>query len=322
VLRLIYRDTLEFLTMLAVYSPPQPQVIPFSTIFPIRLPTRQPLAIAHTTEDLIELWLHDKSSNTQDNYRRDLRYFLEFINHKSLHLVMLNDLQAYADFLIEKGYASETQRRRLVAIKSLLTFGHDLDILSRNVGRTLKLPKIKITIAERILTEAQVFAILDHTKTERDYALLRFMYATGARVSELCNLRWRDLREATDDRGQVTLFGKGQKTRTIIFSAETWKCLKALRKEASEDDYVFQGRKGKSLHRTRMARILTQARQQAGIDLKVSPHWFRHSHASHALERGTPITLVQHTLGHSSLATTGIYLHVRPQDSSALYLAV
>jgi integrase/recombinase XerD len=322
VLRLIYRDTSEFFIMLAVSSLPQPQVIPFPTVFPIGLPTRQPLAIAHTTEDLIELWLHDKSPNTQDNYRRDLRYFLEFINHKSLHLVMLNDLQAFADFLIEKGYASETRRRRLVAIKSLLTFGHDLDILSRNVGRTLKLPKVKITIAERILTEVQVFAILEQTKTTRNYALLRFMYATGARVSEICNLRWRDLREATEDRGQVTLFGKGQKTRMIIFSAETWKCLKALRNDASEDSYVFQGLKGKALHRTQIARILTQACQQAGIGMKVSPHWFRHSHASHALERGTPITLVQNTLGHASLATTGIYLHVRPQDSSALYLAV
>nr|WP_242050989.1 tyrosine-type recombinase/integrase [Leptolyngbya sp. FACHB-238] len=319
---MIYRDTSEFFIMLAVSSLPQPQVIPFPTVFPIGLPTRQPLAIAHTTEDLIELWLHDKSPNTQDNYRRDLRYFLEFINHKSLHLVMLNDLQAFADFLIEKGYASETRRRRLVAIKSLLTFGHDLDILSRNVGRTLKLPKVKITIAERILTEVQVFAILEQTKTTRNYALLRFMYATGARVSEICNLRWRDLREATEDRGQVTLFGKGQKTRMIIFSAETWKCLKALRNDASEDSYVFQGLKGKALHRTQIARILTQACQQAGIGMKVSPHWFRHSHASHALERGTPITLVQNTLGHASLATTGIYLHVRPQDSSALYLAV
>lgn len=308
--------------MLAVYSPSQAQVIPFPTVFPIGLPIRQPMAIAHTTEELIELWLHDKSPNTQDNYRRDLRYFLEFINHKSLHLVMLNDLQAYADFLIEKGYASETRRRRLVSIKSLLTFGHDLDILSRNVGRTLKLPKVKLTIAERILTKAQVFAILDNTKTERDYALLRFMYATGARVSEICGLRWRDLREAAEERGQVTLFGKGQKTRVIIFSAETWKCIKALRKDASEDDYVFQGRAGKSLHRTRIARILTQACERAGLNLKVSPHWFRHSHASHALERGTPITLVQTTLGHVSLATTGIYLHVRPQDSSALYLPV
>lgn len=308
--------------MLAVCIPPQPQVIPFPTFFPIGLPVRQPLAIAHTNQDLIDLWLHDKSPNTQDNYKRDLRYFLEFIDQKSLHLVTLNDLQAYADALIKKGYAPETRRRHLVAIKSLLTFGHDLDILSRNVGRTLKLPKVKITIAERILTEAQVFTILNHTKTERDYALLRFMYATGARVSEICSLRWRDLREATEDRGQATLFGKGQRTRMVIFSAETWQILKALRKGASEDDYVFQSRTGKALHRTQIARILTQACKRSGIEMKVSPHWFRHSHASHALERGTPITLVQHTLGHASLATTGLYLHVRPQDSSALYLAV
>jgi site-specific recombinase XerD len=77
-----------------------------------------------------------------------------------------------------------------------------------------------------------------------------------------------------------------------------------------------------SLHPSMVERIVTKAAQRAGVEGKVSPHWLRHSHATHALERGAPIHLVQATLGHASVATTGRYLHARPTDSSSKYLAV
>lgn len=142
------------------------------------------------------------------------------------------------------------------------------------------------------------------------------------RESQIISLRWRDLQDSSIGRGQVTLFGKGQKTRTVIFSAKTWQIVKDLRATNDPDEVVFKSKTGKMLHRSQVQRMLKQSCDRAQITAHVSPHWFRHSHASHALERGTPINLVQVTLGHASIATTGIYLHVRPQDSSALYLAV
>lgn len=282
----------------------------------------QPFVIAETNEDLIALWLHGKSPNTCDGYRRDIRLFLNSINQKPLQSVTLNDVQAFAQQLAARGYASETQRRRLIALKSLLTYGYEMEILARNLGKWIKLPKVKVTIAERILSEAQIMTILAHPNKPRDSALLRLLYATGCRVSELCALRWRDVQASVQGRGQVTFFGKGQRTRTVVFSAATWQSVSALRGAASANDFVFQSRTGKKLYRSQVARILRTACEGTGIVAKVSPHWFRHAHASHALERGTPINLVQTTLGHASIATTGIYLHVRPQDSSALYLAV
>ncbi|HYQ91573.1 MAG TPA: tyrosine-type recombinase/integrase, partial [Candidatus Competibacteraceae bacterium] len=77
-----------------------------------------------------------------------------------------------------------------------------------------------------------------------------------------------------------------------------------------------------ALDRSQVHRIVRAAARRAGLTMPVSPHWLRHAHASHALERGAPIHLVQQTLGHASVATTGVYLHARPGDSSALYLAV
>jgi len=88
------------------------------------------------------------------------------------------------------------------------------------------------------------------------------------------------------------------------------------------DDPVFRSRKGGALDPSQVHRIVGKAARRAGIKAPVSPHWLRHAHASHALDRGAPIHLVQATLGHASVATTGKYLHARPSESSAKYLAV
>jgi integrase/recombinase XerD len=100
-----------------------------------------------------------------------------------------------------------------------------------------------------------------------------------------------------------------------------WQQLQALRGEAKAADPVFPSRKGGgSLDVSQVRRIVYLAARQAGLEQKVSPHWMRHAHASHALDRNAPIHLVQATLGHASVSTTGRYLHARPTDSSAFYL--
>lgn len=283
------------------------------------------LAECKNNDELIELWLHGKSPHSQRAYRRDVGYFLAFIEMKPLPLVVLNDVQAFASAIEAQGYSSNTLLRRLSAVKSLLSYGHRIGVLPVNVGAPLTAPKGKETLGERILTESQVLTMIALTPSVRDRILIRFLYAVGCRVSELCQLKWRDLTEASHGCGQVTLFGKGRKTRTVIFSAETWGLIQSLRGDAYADDPVFASRKGKGkghLDPSYVRKIVVEAARRAGIQGKVSPHWLRHSHASHALERGTPISLVQSTLGHASVATTGLYLHARPTDSSALHLPV
>ena len=118
------------------------------------------------------------------------------------------------------------------------------------------------------------------------------------------------------------MYGKGEKTRHVLLSAETWRELVQLRGSAGEDDAVFESQKGGCLSRVQVWNIVSQAADRAGIEKNVSPHWMRHAHASHALDRGAPVHLVKDTLGHASLATTSQYAHARPGDSSARYLAV
>jgi integrase/recombinase XerD len=118
----------------------------------------------------------------------------------------------------------------------------------------------------------------------------------------------------------VTVFGKGRKTRTILLKQDIWDELMQLKGDRSNDEPVFKSRKGGHINRHQLWRIVAAAAKRAGIEGKVSPHWLRHAHASHSLDRGAPIHLVQQTLGHESVATTSRYLHARPNDSSSLYL--
>jgi hypothetical protein len=151
--------------------------------------------------------------------------------------------------------------------------------------------------------------------------LLHLLYLAGVRVSELCGLRWRNLR-AQGDAGQVTVFGKGGRTRAIALPATVWAALAGLRGQAGAEEPVFPSRSGRALDRGRVRTIVRQAAEGVGVDAHISPHWLRHAHASHALDHGAPVHLVQATLGHSSVATTSRYLHARPGDSSARFLAV
>jgi integrase/recombinase XerD len=269
---------------------------------------------------LIEMWLHGLSPQTIERYRRTSRRFLDFVN-KPLHLVTLADLQGWQLTLLDLSPSS--QRTALATIKSLLSFGHKIGVLSENVDLSMRKPKAKDCLHERILSEQEVQSMIALESRLRNRVILLLLYSSGLRVSELCQLKWKDLKPRGES-GQVTVLGKGSKTRTVLLPAAVWNEIMHLRGDAHSSDAVFCSRegddKGRHLDRTQVYRIVAAAAKRAGIEGKVSPHWLRHSHASHSLSHGAPIHLVQATLGHSDITTTSRYLHARPNDSSALYL--
>jgi integrase/recombinase XerD len=188
----------------------------------------------------------------------------------------------------------------------------------RGVGAAIRLPRAKQTLSERILDVDAVLHLLALERNPRNKALLRLLYLGGLRISEACALCGRDL-AARYDAGQVTLFGKGGKTRAVLLKASIWQELIALRAE-DPDAPVFRSRQGGALDPSQVHRIVKQAAQRAGLPETVSAHWLRHAHVSHALDRGAPVHLVQATVGHASLTTTSRYAHARPGDSSSRYL--
>ena len=285
---------------------------------PLRPPPDEPPTVSSDGQ-LIEIWLNNhRSAHTRRAYAADIARFRGRIR-APLALVRLADLQAFAHTL--EGLAPASRYRTLSALKSLLAFGHRLGWLPFDVGRVLSLPAVRNRLSERILTEPDVYRLLSLEPVERNRVLLTLLYASGVRVSELCGLCWRDL-QTNGDGGQITVFGKGGSTRSIQIPASVWNLLCTLRgSQAGPDDSVFRSRKkGGALKPLAILRIVKKAATRAGIESKVSPHWLRHAHASHALDRGAPIHLVQATLGHASIHTTGRYLHARPKDSSSRFL--
>jgi integrase/recombinase XerD len=239
---------------------------------------------------------------------------------KPLAQVTLADLQVYADGLAQSGLKVASQNRALTTIKSLLSFGQETGYLPFNVGAAVKLRPNRDLLAQRILDEAEVVRLIDAVPEGRDRVLLRLLYVSGVRAAELCGLTWRDALPRQDG-GQITVFGKGGKTRTILLKPKIWQQLLSIKGAAGPDASMFRSRNGGGhLDTSQVRRIVYAAARKAGLEKKVSPHWLRHAHASHALERAAPIHLVQATLGHASLSTTGRYLHARPTESSSFYL--
>jgi integrase/recombinase XerD len=286
---------------------------------------------APTDGHLIELWLHGKSDATVDAYRSDLTKFVDFTEAKPLRTVTLSDVQDFADFISEL-LAPASQARILAALKSLFAFGHQVGYLPFDVGRPVKLPSRRDERAQRILSADDVHAMIAHAKRGRDRALVRTLYIGGLRVAEAVALTGRDLITRDDGGGgagggQLAVFGKGQKTRPVLLPASLFDELSSLALPHPDTPLFRSQKKGsdgepRPITARQAERIVKAAARKAGLKnaSEVSPHWLRHAHASHAMDRGARIHLVQATLGHSDISTTGKYLHARPDESSALYL--
>ncbi|MGH9760699.1 MAG: tyrosine-type recombinase/integrase, partial [Blastocatellia bacterium] len=189
---------------------------------------------AETDDEVIDLWTHGHSRHTQRAYRANAARFLGFTG-KPLALVSLRDIQAFADSLT--WLAPSSQGQVLAAVKSLLSFAQRIGYIRFNVGSAVRLPKAKDALAERILQESEVHRMFALEPNRRNQLILRTLYYAGIRVSELCGLRWRDLRPRGSE-GQITVFGKGGKTRAILIPPRLWNDLAALREDADEDGPV------------------------------------------------------------------------------------
>ncbi len=273
-----------------------------------------------TTEELIVQWLYGLSPNTISSYKLYLNRFLTHVD-KPLHEVSLLDIQTW--LLSLNSMSPSSQRTALAVIKSLFSFGFQLGVLPLNVAKLVKCPKSKDCLAMKILLEPQVQDMIDGETNIRNRTILLMLYGCGLRVSELCDLKWQDVKSRSQG-GQVSVFGKGGKTRVILIPLLVWEALCQLKGNYGLDEPVFRSRQkglnGYHLSRKQVWRIVKQAAIRVGIDVEVSPHWLRHSHASHSLDKGAPLSLVKETLGHSSIAITEKYLHAKPDDSSGMYL--
>ncbi len=300
--------------------------------------TTQMPAQADNDAQVIEMWLSQKAPSTRAMYGATLdRFWTDTGVDIKLRAITAAVLIGWAQHLEALGLAPRSRNRMVATIKSLLTFAHRIGWLPLNVGVVASSAPVSDRRVARVMSEEEVFALIQGARQDRDRELLKFMYASGCRCSEVSALRWCDL-ERRERAGQAVLTGKGSKIRTVLVSLavidDVMKLrdgaggddideVVELRNGAGDDDPVFMSQRGgKAITKNGIHRIVVGAAKRAGIDKAVSPHWLRHAHASHSLDRGAKIHVLQATLGHTSMATTSQYVHARPDDSSGLHLAI
>lgn len=282
-----------------------------------------------TDERLVEMWLHSgkrgNSPSTQDVYRRTWRAFADFVR-MPLQSVTLDVLQTWRNSLIGR---PATQRLKIAAVRSLFQFGVKTGYLRMSPAVMLEPPHVPQNVASHTVSVADLARILDSCQTAQECALLRVLYSSGARVSEVLSLTWEDVTPREDGRGAHLFIasGKGRKTRTVGVNAAAYAALLALREESTQKteqktDFVFATRTGAALDRHAAHRLLKKILKRAGVKdaAGASCHWLRHSHASHSLELGANIADVKQQLGHSSLNTTSLYAHSSAYSSDKLPL--
>ena len=270
------------------------------------------------------------SNNTLSSYRRDLRQFNDWLvkNHASeITAATRSSLQAYLGSRLEQGHSPRSTARFLSCIRGfyhyLLREGHltsdpTLDIDSPHLGRPL--PKaLSEADVERLLQAPDLTQALEL----RDRTMLELLYACGLRVTELTSLQ---LVQLSMNQGVVRVFGKGSKERLVPVGEEALRWLqrfmagpRAELLKGLPSDVVFPSRRGTQMTRqTFWYRIKIYA-QRAGIRKHLSPHTLRHAFATHLLNHGADLRVVQMLLGHSDLSTTQIYTHVAQQRMQKLH---
>jgi site-specific recombinase XerD len=278
---------------------------------------------AETDEELLKSWLASLNSpHTRRNFETTARRFLAELPMAMRRATVEDVRDALARLTAGLGEASA--RQYVLRVKSLLGYANELGYTQFNAGATIKVRSDAAhrgaNLAKRIITEVEVGLVVRAAPSRRDRILLEVIYAGGLRVSEVVALTWSDVLPR-DEKVQLSITGKGGRVRQVLLPEIVSRSLLSLREDAAANDPVFSSRKGGG-HLTERAvnGTVKRAAKKAGITADVSPHWLRHAHGSHAIDRGATLPEVQTTLGHDNIATTSGYLHARPDSSSGLHL--
>src|SRR5262245_60191735 len=263
-------------------------------------------------------WLNTfPNQKTKTAYSNDLEVLLK--QWPNLPQATFDEVGVISKSVLDTGNVN-SQCRRLSALRSFFRYLQQAGHREDNPAVNVRLPRAKNDLAERIISETEYHKILAKEENPRNALLIELLYATGGRISEALGAKWKDAQER-ESGGQIVYFGKRDKTRTVLIPPGLWSTLIATR--TTDEAFIFPSPRGgeKHLSASQAWRIVQKAGLRA-IGKRISPHFFRHAHASHAIDRNAPLSLVQETLGHADLRTTSKYVHARPNDSSSLYLPV
>ncbi len=277
------------------------------------------------------LWLEDGLSDlTLAAYRRDMQAFggwLKQSRSKALDAVVSGDVEAYLAWRFKQQAKPRSAARYTSALKRFYRFLLRENLIAADPTLNLDSPKLPRALP-KTLTEADVESLLDSADTStplglRDRAMLETLYATGLRVSELVSLK---LTAMNLDDGVLRVTGKGNKDRLVPLGEEAVQWLKRYLADSRPQllgrqlsDAVFVTARGEGMTRQAFWYLIKRRAAAAGITRTLSPHTLRHAFATHLLNHGADLRVVQMLLGHSDISTTQIYTHVARERMKQLH---
>lgn len=271
------------------------------------------------------------SANTIESYRRDLSQYIDYLKKdgkKDWNEVDRFFVLSFLQSLKEENKSANTIIRMVSSLRKFHQYLHQENVMALDPMLHIDTPK-KAQKLPKILSASEVERLIEAPDTSsklglRDRAILEVMYATGLRVSEVTNLKMDDLHLSM---GLIQTKGKGDKERIIPIGGTAIKWLEEyltysrskLEQRGQESPYVFLNHRGKSLSRQGVWKNLKALVRKACIKKEVTPHTLRHSFATHLLENGADLRVVQELLGHSDISTTQIYTHITKHRLSSVY---
>lgn len=270
------------------------------------------------------------SDFTCNNYNKDLNEYNSFIlsnkiNYKNMDY---NEAKEYVIYLNKKNDAKSTISRKLSSLRTFykyLVLNNKVEsnpfLLVSSPKKEKKIPKfINYNNMEEILNVPNI-----KTKEgQRERVILEVLYASGVRVSELVNIKLKDIDFSNKN---ILIFGKGSKERLVSFGDYALEYINLYLKEGRnllldgvKSDYLIVGKKSEKLTTRRVEQIIDDIIKRTSIKLNITPHMFRHTFATHLLDNGCDLLVVQELLGHASLSSTEIYTHVSNEHLREVYL--
>jgi len=279
------------------------------------------------------------SQNTVCSYKSDLEAFCEHLEEKDLLSVSSNDIRNFEAALTIHKHSGKSVNRALSALRGFYAYCVRFSLIKNNPTLTLEGVKTERKLPE-FLFEDDIVSLLtvesgDDFARLRDKAILEFLYSTGARLSEAQGL---SLQHLNVDKSEARVMGKGSKERIVFLTDSAKDALKKYLEVREKKllqiytkqntvnttnhdtlDAVFLSAQGKALSRRGLSYIVEQRVNEAAIKKHVSVHTFRHSFATHLMNRGADIRIVQELLGHESVSTTQVYTHVSLERLKNVY---
>lgn len=255
---------------------------------------------------------------TIENYKEDFSIFLRYYpNKKEVSDLTKDDLNDFSYDQALNGLSPTTIARRISTIKNFYSFLEGENIVKGIISDEIIIPKKEHHLPQ-VLSEEEVNALLkapdlSTEKGIKEYAILDILYSCGLRVSEAVNLQ---INQINEQEGIINILGKGKKERIVPIRKEALKALKRYIREVRNEHLVidkkivFLDKKGKKMSRQAIYNIVKENAKKAEIKKEIHPHTLRHSFATHLLDNGADLRVVQELLGHTKVGTTQIYTHV------------